>query len=214
MKAHFLAAMALVIFTGGCASGPPRKPEPASPAIAPMAGLPTVGEQFAAQSAREVELAAQPDWQLRGRAAFSNGKDSATVQIDWVQRGEHFRIELRAPITGRSWRLEGNPERAELSGLDGGPRSSDDPEALLREATGWTLPVRHLPAWVRGARGAEGASALRVNAQGLPLEWQQSGWHLRFPDWLAGEPPLPRRIFAEREGAAVRVVVSQWGPAP
>lgn len=214
MKPRHLVLVALMLSLAGCATGPLQKPAREAQTTAAAVDLPSDAEAYAAQSAREAMLAEQPDWHLSGRAAFSNGKDSATVQIDWLQRGDQFRIELRAPITGRTWRLEGNPEHAELSGLEGGPRSSDDPESLLWEATGWTLPVRHLPAWVRGARGAAGAAALQVNAEGLPLGWEQSGWVLRFPDWMPGEPPLPRRIFAQRDGASVRVVVSEWGQAP
>lgn len=171
-------------------------------------------EAYAAQSAREARLAEQPDWRLRGRVAFANGGEGATVQIDWRQAGEAYDIRLVAPVTGRQWRLRGDAGGATLEGLEGGPRHAEDAEALLAEATGWVLPLRQLPAWVRGARGPGPAEALAVDVEARPLGWRQAGWQLRFPDWLPGDPPLPRRVFAERGEASVRLVVGQWEPGP
>jgi outer membrane lipoprotein LolB len=200
-----LALGAIGLLLAGCAT---HRPQPtASPALAPPVDAP---DAFAAQSAREAFLAETGDWRLRGRVAFANGREGATVQIDWTQRGDVFDIRLVAPITGREWRLSGRPGAAELLGLEGGPRRAEDAEGLLFETTGWRLPVRHFPYWVRGARGPEAAAAVQVDAEGRPVSWTQSGWALSFRDWWPGEPPLPRRVFATREDASVRLVVAEW----
>jgi len=49
---------------------------------------------------------------------------------------------------------------------------------------------------------------------GRPLGWQQAGWRLEYRDWWPGEPPLPRRLFAERDALTVRIVVSEWTLGP
>ena len=203
---RFLVIAVGLLGLGGCAH---RTMAP-DPEVGAGAGLPDATSAYAAQSAREARLADADDWRLRGRVAFANGRDGATVQIDWTQRGEAFDIRLVAPITGRSWVLQGGPEGASLQGLEGGPREAADAEALLFEATGWRLPVRHFPHWVRGARGPGPAQALAVDGEGRPMAWTQDGWQLRFPDWWPGDPPLPRRVFADREGASVRLIVAEW----
>lgn len=203
-----LALIALIAaFAVGCAS---RGVRPVDPVIEPVAGPSLDPVVYAMQSARESRLAEQSDWRLRGRVAFANGRDGTTVQIDWTQRGEAFDIRLVAPITGRSVALRGGPEGAELVGLDGGPRHALDPEALLLDATGWTLPVRQFPAWVRGARGPGPTQGLALDPEARPQGWVQAGWTLRYPDWWPGDPPLPRRVFAERGEASVRLVIAEW----
>jgi len=201
------AGLALLV---GCATRTslPARPAPPEPSGGPA--LADATQAYAAQSAREAQLAALGDWRLRGRIAFAGARDGATVQIDWTQQGEAFVIRLTAPITGRQWQLRGQPGEAELVGLDGGPRRADDAERLLLEATGWRLPVTQFPHWVRGARGPGSAEALAVDAEARPVGWSQAGWHLHFRDWWPGDPPLPRRVFAEREGASVRLVVATW----
>lgn len=202
-----LTVFGATLWLAGCVALRPV-PEPAL-ALADT-GLDTVAA-YAAQSAREAFLAeTRGDWRLRGRVAFTNGNDAVTLQVDWTQRGEAFDICLVAPISARQWRLSGRPGQAELHGLDAGPRHAVDAESLLLEATGWVLPMRHFPYWVRGARGNGAAVALSVDAHGRPLTFRQDGWSLRFLDWWPGEPTLPRRVFAEREGASVRLIVTEW----
>ena len=203
---RILGLAMLAVLLSACASL--RAPPPSTD------GALDAASGYAAQSAREAELASQPSWRLVGRVAFGNAGQSASAQIDWTQRGDGFLIELTAPVTGRSWRLEGHAGMAVLSGLDDGPRQGPDAEQLLLEATGWRLPVAQMPRWVRGARGVGPAQSLLVGPDGLPESFAQQGWQLRFPDWLSGTPPLPRRVFASSGEASVRLVVSRWEPLP
>lgn len=205
--ARLIALGGVALLLAGCAT---LRPLP-QPAVAAADTGPDAGAAYAAQSAREAFLAETAGhWRLRGRVAFANGRDAATVQLDWTQRGEAFDLRLVAPISGRQWRLSGRPGQAELQGLDAGPRHGADAQSLLREATGWVLPLRHFQHWVRGARGDGAAAGLEVDALGRPLAFRQDGWSLRYLDWWPGELPLPRRVFAEREGAWVRLVVVEW----
>ena len=121
---------------------------------------------------------------------------------------------MAAPVTGRTIELAGGPGGARLAGLNGGPREAADAEALLREATGWSLPVAQFPYWVRGARGPGPALGLAVGADGHPVGWTQAGWTVEYRDWLPGDPALPRRLFAQRDGVSVRLVVEAWTPLP
>lgn len=209
-RQRVLACCFLGLLLAGCATRPPTLDQPAGTAV-PAVESP---EAFAAQSAREAMLAEPGSWRLRGRVAFAAAGDGATVLVDWTQRGEAFDVRLSAPITGRQWRLSGRPGEAALAGFDDGPRLGSDAEALLFDATGWRLPVRLFPYWARGARGPGAAAGLAVAADGRPLGWRQAGWQLHFRDWWPGEPALPRRVFADAEGASVRLVVAEWSALP
>jgi len=202
---RILGLALLVLLLSACASL--RAPPPSTDGVLAAAA-------YTAQSAREAELASQTSWRLVGRVAFANAGQSASARIDWAQRGDAFLIELTAPVTGRSWRLEGDAGTAVLSGLDDGSRQGPDAEQLLLDATGWRLPVAQMPRWVRGSRGAGPAQALLMGPDGLPESFAQQGWQLRFPDWLPGAPPLPRRVFATSGEASVRLVVSRWDALP
>ncbi|GAB2671701.1 lipoprotein insertase outer membrane protein LolB [Arenimonas aestuarii] len=164
---------------------------------------------LAAQAAHEAALAAEPDWRLQGRLAVSAGGDGGSGRIDWVQRGDTYDITLSAPITRASWRLLGGPVQARLEGLDGGPLAGPDARSLLADATGWDIPVQALAHWVRGGR-APGQAHIEFGPDGLPALIVQQGWSVQYRGWTTGPAPRPKRVFATRDNASVRLAVDAW----
>jgi len=169
------------------------------------------------QSAREQVLAGAVDWSLDGRVALTNRGRGGSGGIDWRQQGDAYVVTLSAPITRQSWRLEGGAGTARLEGLEGGTRVGPDAAALLREATGWEIPVDALSSWVRGARDpGAGPATLQFGADGRLARMQQDGWQLAYGEWVAHPAlgiELPTRIEAERGEARVRLVVDAWSGA-
>ena len=190
-----------------CSTAPPR---PSAPAV-------DAAQAQARQQERQARLAGVERWSLQGRLAVSVGDKGGSGRLDWQQDGDTFRISLGAPVTRQSWQLAGEPGGATLEGLEGGPRSGPDAEALLREATGWPIPVTSMVAWVRGLPGPEGGE-LAFGADGRLQRLVADGWTVEYQEWApaAGPwPEMPRRLQASREGARVRLVVDRWdGPAP
>ncbi|MCM2355267.1 MAG: lipoprotein insertase outer membrane protein LolB [Arenimonas sp.] len=165
---------------------------------------------LAAQSAREAVLREEAGWRLTGRLAVSAGGEGGSGRLDWRQQADGYDIQLAAPVTRKSWRLVSRAGQVRLEGLEGGTREGTDAEALLAEATGWDIPVAALADWARGAR-APGPARIEFGPEGLPALIVQHGWTVEYRDWLPGDAPRPRRVFAAREGATVRLVVESWG---
>ena len=163
--------------------------------------------QLAAQAAHEAALRAEADWELEARLAVRAGGEGGSGRLAWRQRGEHYEIRLTAPVTGQGWQLAGGPGQARLEGLDDGVRVGDDPARLLAEATGWDIPLADLAWWVRGGR-APGPADLAFGPDGRPARLVQQGWTVEYREW-AGD--RPRRVFASRGEASVRLVVDRWG---
>jgi outer membrane lipoprotein LolB len=206
------AALGAVLAAGfalaGCAVAPLRTP---LPPLSPSRQAAAV----AAQEAREATLASMPDWHLDGRVALTHGSRGGSGRLEWTQRGPGFEVVLSAPVTRQGWRLAGTAGDAVLEGLDGGPRHGPDAAALLREATGWEIPVEALSRWVRGARAAGSEARLEFSADGRLSRLEQDGWTLDYADWRAqaGGIELPMRVTASRDPARVRLVVNAWSPA-
>lgn len=204
---HYTLVMIAGLLTA-CVAQPVRTPLPA-----------ISGSAQAHQAQREQVLAAAPAWMLAGRVALSNAHDGGSGRIDWRQDGARFEIALSAPVTRQSWRLSGDRDSARLEGLAGGPREGSDAGTLLREATGWEIPVSALAAWARGVRaddiGADGigVAQLQYGADGRLARIEQGGWTIDYSAWApeAGLGiELPTRLNAIRGEAKVKLVVDRW----
>lgn len=207
-----LFAIAAALLLAGCVAQPVRQALP--PAESAAAEV--------QQLAREQALRQQPAWSLQGRIAVSNGRNGGSGRIDWVQDDRRFDVSLSAPVTRQSWRLVGDAGGARLEGLDGGTRDGPDAAALLRDATGWEIPVTALADWVRGVRAQDAGTAIAsYGLDGRLLRLEQGGWSIDY-HWPApgaaatgagSAPTLPARLDARRGEASVRLIVDHWAAA-
>jgi len=164
----------------------------------------------AAQAARESELAQHARWTITARIAVSNGQDGGSGELIWTQDGERYSFTVHAPVTGKTWKLSGDATRATLEGVDAAAAVGTDPERLLHDRLGWDVPLKDLDAWVRGMR-AQGRADVQYDAQNLPAVIEQAGWKVEYRDWFGERrPPLPRKVFASRGKARVRVAIESW----
>lgn len=201
-----LLSTVLGVFLAGCATVP-------STAVLSPAQQAAAEQQ---QAAREAELRPRTDWSLAGRIAVSNGSKGGSGRIDWMQDRAGYRVALSAPVTRQSWQLsvDSVTGAARLEGLEGGPRTGPDAALLLRETTGWDIPVTSLGDWVRGLRSpAAGAAVIQFGADLRPARIAQDGWDIAYtwPETVTAS--LPSRIDARRGDARVRLIVDQWGGA-
>jgi len=192
-----IAASSAALILAACAPVPVRKPGTA--------------QQLAAQTAREQTLGVQQDWSLEGRFAASDGHHGGSGGIAWRQDGPQYQFTLRAPVTGKTVQLRGDPNSAVLTGAGRQPLTGRDAGEVLNAEFGWDVPVADLAWWVRGLRAPGRPAILTFGANGLPATLDQDGWHVDYRDWYAERnPPLPRKVYASREPYTVRVFIEQW----
>ena len=164
-----------------------------------------------AQRVREQALAGADHWALQGRLGVSDGHDGGSGSFSWTQNGDQYVFVLRAPITGKSFRLSGGPAGASLEGLDGGPLRGPDAQLLMRKALGWEVPLHDLRAWILGLRADSGPAELSFGANRLPALLRQDGWSVDYRAWdESHQPPLPTKVYAAKPPYKVRLSIESW----
>ncbi|MBX3727439.1 MAG: lipoprotein insertase outer membrane protein LolB [Xanthomonadales bacterium] len=152
-------------------------------------------------------------FRVSGRLAVSDGREGGSAGFLWLQRGEAFEVELRQPVSQRTWRLVGDARGAVLHGGEGGPRRGHDAQTLLHDVLGWHLPVRALVDWVRGLPGADAPiERLQRDDRGRVQLLVQAGWQVEYRGWL-DDGAWPTRIQARQGSHSVRLNVQDWAVA-
>ncbi|NII11587.1 outer membrane lipoprotein LolB [Oleiagrimonas sp. C23AA] len=183
-----------------------------APVPVPVKKLAGNADTRATQRARVAALAGRDHWTIEGRLGVSDGHHGGSGSLTWTQNGERYDFTLRAPVTGRSFRLHGGPQGAELDGLDGGPRYGRNAQQLMARALGWQVPMAQLRAWVLGLRARQVRPAkLAFGINGLPSQIVQGGWTVQYPAWFTDrQPALPKKVFAARPPYKVRLSIESW----
>jgi len=165
----------------------------------------------ASMDAREAALAPRTHWQIEAHISVSDGREGGSGDLVWQQNGENYSFTVRAPVTGKTWKLSGDAHQAQLEGVEPQPVRGSDPERLLRERLGWDVPLSALGSWVRGLRAPGPRADVQYDAQNLPAVLVQGGWKIEFRSWFDdSQPPMPRKLFADRGGARVRMAIDNW----
>ncbi|MBS0218544.1 MAG: outer membrane lipoprotein LolB [Proteobacteria bacterium] len=209
MRAHRLALAATAALLASCTSIPTAPPPP----TATLVCEPLLSKN--AECVRRIDAltasAQAGSWGMGGRAAISHGRQSGSLGVEWEDAGSSgYLVVLTAPITRQGWRLQEQGGRATLEGMAGGPRTGADGAALLRDATGFEIPVQALRHWMRGYPDPSQRLDKAAFAGDDLATLVQGGWQI---DYLARDVQgRPSRINATRGDDRVRLVIDRWGP--
>ena len=188
-----LSAAALLL--AGCAGGP-VKPDL---------------DQAAAQQAwktRAAALSQVAQFDLSGRLASGAGVSGT---FTWQQHVDgSFDLHLSGPLGMGAMAISGTEKLMQVK-TSKGSYSSADPQGLIYQQTGWTLPIAGLRWWVLGLPSPRSTAHVELDGAGRAMSIDQDGWHLAYSEYQdVGGRVLPRRFDASSGEARVKLVADRW----
>lgn len=186
-------------------------------ALAGCAGEPTRSLSPSAQDAQQAQrVLALDHWRADGRVAIQRGDEGWSATMRWQKQGGAFQLRLIAPLGRGTYQLAGDEAEVELIVPDGRRFTSSDPQSLMTEHLGWSIPVDGAQYWLRGvvAPGAP-PSNIRRDEAGLLQDLHQSGWRISVLRRMrAGDFELPAKLYMHYRDLKVRIVISAWKLEP
>ncbi len=193
-----VAAAAILLLVGGCATGP--RPRPIDD-----------------ESARREALQALGAWTLSGRFAVAAGNEGFSGGLEWQQRGSHAELALRGPMGGEAIRMHVDGADYVVETPDGASYDGERAQRLLAERIGAVrpLPVQDMRYWLLGVPAPATPHEETLGTDQRLASLNQSGWLIRYGGFeTVGELVLPQRIEMTTQGLRLRVVVTDWQLPP
>lgn len=166
--------------------------------------------------AHQAQVEVISDWQITGKLGVRSKSDSGSASIRWQQSPQSFHIYLSGPLGQKRMEIEGDAKQVELR-QNGQPTiKAKSAEALIRKASGWTVPVSQLNYWVRGIPAPMARiTHLEQNEEGFIGLLQQAGWTLRYSNYrdqpFNGQPlALPGKIIVEYKDIRLTMIIREW----
>ena len=123
----------------------------------------------------------------------NSGNQGGSAFYAWGQQNDRFAIELIGALGIGKTNIEYNGQSATLVSEKTGTLTADDPETLLKKATGWQAPISQMPYWISG-RPAPSDSAPQLDAQNRLISSINGEWQANFT--YKGNDKLPNKISA------------------
>jgi outer membrane lipoprotein LolB len=180
-------------------------------AAVPEAPLPDVPPEEALEL-RQQRLESIRHWICVGRVGATNGRDSLSASLRWVQNREAYQIRLSGPLGQGLVDVVGSSSGVSLRTGDRGTFVAPSPEVLLQEQFGWRLPVSGLRYWILGLAVPDAEVASReLDVYGRLTRLEQFGWRIEYLDYTQVDGvDLPARLELVHPELSARIAVRSW----
>ena len=146
-----------------------------------------------------------------GKLGIRTAQQSNSARINWLQLNRAFDINITSLLGQGVATLTGTTSDTHIKLAGHGEFNSSNPEALLLQELGWTLPIDALSYWVRGIPAPDNEARYKLNEKGLLDTLQQAGWHLTFSRYQTLDShALPSRIRLYRDEITLTLLIKRW----
>lgn len=164
--------------------------------------------------AEREKLRALSVWSMEGRVKVHTPDDGWTAGLEWRHMGEEDRLLLSGPLGQRVVGIVRNGDYMAVEAANGGLLESSDPEGLMSEHLGFSVPLESLRYWVLALPAPQQDFAARPPAENSTalFGFDQAGWSLDYDGFMqeAGWV-VPRKITVRGQGGVVlRLIVDRW----
>ncbi|HZX33343.1 MAG TPA: lipoprotein insertase outer membrane protein LolB [Rhodocyclaceae bacterium] len=185
-----------------------------------LAGCATVAPPPVSQPERATlkDFSLEARFALRLERPYEAAPESASGRLSWQHRGATNHILVADPLGQGIAEIEQDGAGARLRTRDGRQYRAADAATLLKDATGYPLPLGELPAWLIGRPTASGQ--LRTDEQGRPLNLADAGWQIEYEYDSEAPAALPVRLTLRRGSSPelrsleLRLRIEEWRSNP
>ena len=196
-----LACLALVVqLLAGCATRPSVKP--VAEGVWPV--------ELASERAEK--LAPVTTWKLQGRLGVQLENDGFSAALTWLQDDGRFDIRLFDPVGRRVAWLRGTDKAVDLQTAQGQSFSGDNPEKLLQEYLGWSIPVKSLAWWVKGLPDPTSVAwRQEYDDLGRLVSLEQGGWTMRIASYQSDDVlAMPKLTRMQQGNVKLKLLIKSW----
>ncbi|WP_019616121.1 lipoprotein insertase outer membrane protein LolB [Psychromonas ossibalaenae] len=152
------------------------------------------------------------NWQLSGKLAFITPEERISLNLFWQQSDQEFQITL-TNFVGLSV-LDVKKDRSETKIIfDGKTYYGDDTETLIKQLSGFVIPIDVLQQWIKG-NPTDAVYQLNENNQLLSLNGQDKhniNWSIDYADYKTTQHiNLPHKLQLKRPNLRLKFAINKW----
>jgi outer membrane lipoprotein LolB len=179
----------------------------ALPGCAPFKG----GPEAPLLSDAQQSLYALKTWKVEGRIGVQAAQDAWQADLYWEHEPAQDRLRLSGPLSQGMVSIVLQKGLIYINEGQGVSRLSHDPDALLRERLGFTVPLPSLRYWMLGVPDPGQEYTLLPGEGGAPPGFRQAGWAVRMDHYAnVGNVVLPQKLGIQGDKVRLKIIADHW----
>jgi outer membrane lipoprotein LolB len=160
---------------------------------------------------QQVALSELSQWTLNGRMAFKSDLERVSAYMNWQQNEQQYLLKLNTFVGTSIFTIQGSEQSATLRK---GEESyfHPNPDEIIRDITGWDIPLLQLQYWVKGhVRDAEVIAQFDEQGFLSSLVHKKTQWQVEYDDYQnVGTITLPHTIEVSKDDKLIKIRVKKW----
>lgn len=150
-------------------------------------------------------------WNLEGRIAVKAGNEGWNANLSWAHEDGQDRLLIAGPFSQGAVSIIVQRELVYINEGNGAVTRSHDPDKLLKQKLGFTVPLHSLRYWVLGLPAPETEYQAKLNDRGGLKGFIQQSWALDFEKFEPiGNYVMPQKITIQGNDVRLKLVVDEW----
>ena len=161
----------------------------------------------------QVALSVIESWNIKGRIAIKNNKESGTLTLHWKQQDPTvYELRFIAPFGQGTYLLSGSEAGVSMTGPKQLYLTAASAEELIYRSLGWSVDLKGLKYWVRGMpEPGVRHNQLLLDEQGRLVDMEQSGFHINVGRYTElNGVSLPEKLSVKNEDVQLKLVIQSW----
>lgn len=150
-------------------------------------------------------------WKVEGRIGVQATQDAWQADLHWEHEPAQDRLRLSGPLSQGMVSIVLQKDLIYINEGQGVSRLSHDPDALLRERLGFTVPLPSLRYWILGVPDPAQEYASLPSEGGASPGFRQAGWAVRVDRYTnVGNLVLPQKLGIQGNGVRLKIIADHW----
>lgn len=150
-------------------------------------------------------------WYVTSKLILKSIDERFSGYLAWQQNQDNYEIDFVGPMGAGAMRITGDAKQTSLLIPDQPLYSGSSAEQLLKDNTGYQMPVSQFYYWARGIPNPELPYQPRLNYRGQLAQLQQLGWNMKYSDYQPYNGTLlPGKVVMNNGGIQIKLIRLNW----
>ncbi|MDF9392129.1 MULTISPECIES: lipoprotein insertase outer membrane protein LolB [Methylococcus] len=157
-------------------------------------------------------LASLERWRLEGRVAVQTADDAWQASLSWDHDGRQDRLWISGPLNQGTVSIVLQEDLILVNEGHGNERISRDPEGLLKEKLGFSIPLQRLRYWVLGVVApGDAGEEMEFYPDGRLKHLRQAEWSLDYERYRSWDRfTLPQKVLIQGRSLKLKLFADEW----
>jgi len=160
---------------------------------------------------RQKQLNGLTNWKLKSVVSIKESKQHTILHAYWQQLINEYMINITSQFNVGGIKIAGDANQVTLWRSNTNKVIAKNPENLIYNELGWTLPLSNLKYWILGLPAPNLNHNSKFDRYNHLTYLEQQNWRINYTNFISIKNiDLPTTILLSNNNLQIKIIIKQW----